>query len=453
MTDQIERPEDADGLRVADFDFDLPAELIAQQPPAERGQSRMLVVDRATGALRDASFAEFPSLLRPGDLLVLNDTRVIPARLYAHRIGSKSSLNSAQMLRAPSFPRSSAERMGDHKSPPVSAPQLPTGRIEVLLTEPVAPQMTGAPVIQSEALPGAPGLDSETGDNTNSLGAPSIPRSSAERVGDHESQPAAHGNLWRALVKPGRKVAIGERLVFPSPSGEILLKAEVLERGQFGDRLLQFEPVEDFFGVLERIGHVPLPPYIHRNDADTDRERYQTVYSHERGSVAAPTAGLHFTPQILDEIAARGVEIARLTLHVGLGTFAPLRVERVKDIRLHREHYTLSDSTAEAINRAASEGRRIVAVGTTVVRTLEHCAQQASGAPLEGHSGVTEIFISPGFRFRLVGGLLTNFHLPQSSLIMLVSAFAGREKVLAAYRHAVEEKYYFFSYGDCMFLG
>jgi S-adenosylmethionine:tRNA ribosyltransferase-isomerase len=272
-------------------------------------------------------------------------------------------------------------------------------------------------------------------------------------VGDLESHPATKGNLWRALVRPGRKVAVGEILVFPAPSGEILLKAEVLERGQFGDRLLQFEPVEDFFGVLERIGHVPLPPYIRRDDADTDRERYQTVYSHERGSVAAPTAGLHFTPQILDEIAERGVEIARVTLHVGLGTFAPLRVERVKDIHLHREHYTLSAPTAEAINRAASEGRRIVAVGTTVVRTLEHCAQQANGAPLEGHSGVTEIFISPGFEFRLVGGLLTNFHLPQSSLIMLVSAFAGRKKVLAAYRHAVEKKYHFFSYGDCMFLG
>jgi S-adenosylmethionine:tRNA ribosyltransferase-isomerase len=271
-------------------------------------------------------------------------------------------------------------------------------------------------------------------------------------VGGREPHPAARGNLWRALVKPGRKVAIGERLVFPSPSGEIMLKAEVIERGQFGDRLLQFEPVEDFFGVLERIGHVPLPPYIHRNDADTDRERYQTVYSRERGSVAAPTAGLHFTPEILSAAKARGVEIARVTLHVGLGTFAPLRVERVDEIHLHRERYTLSSATAEALNRAVSEGRRIVAVGTTVVRTLEHCAQQANGAPLEGHSGVTEIFISPGFQFRLVGGLLTNFHLPQSSLIMLVSAFAGREKVLAAYRHAVQEKYHFFSYGDCMFL-
>jgi S-adenosylmethionine:tRNA ribosyltransferase-isomerase len=368
MKNMPEKHEAMTDLRVADFDFDLPEELIAQQPPAERGQSRMLVVDRATGAVRDARFAEFPSLLRPGDLLVLNDTRVIPARLYAQRT----------LIR---------ER------------EKPTGRIEVLLTEP------------------------------------------------------AGENRWRALVKPGRKVALGERLVFPAPTGEIALEAEVLERGSFGDRLLQFQPVEDFFSVLERIGHVPLPPYIHRNDADTDRERYQTVYSHERGSVAAPTAGLHFTPEILSAAETRGVEIARVTLHVGLGTFAPLRVERVDEIHLHRERYTLSDSTAEALNRAVSEGRRIVAVGTTVVRTLEHCARQANGAPLEGHSGVTEIFISPGFQFRLVGGLLTNFHLPQSSLIMLVSAFAGREKVLAAYRHAVEENYHFFSYGDCMFLG
>jgi S-adenosylmethionine:tRNA ribosyltransferase-isomerase len=216
---------------------------------------------------------------------------------------------------------------------------------------------------------------------------------------------------------------------------------------------LRFEPVADFFAVLERIGHMPLPPYIHRDDADADRERYQTVYSHERGSVAAPTAGLHFTPQVLEDMAAKGVEVARVTLHVGLGTFAPLRVDRVEDVRLHRERYTLSAATADAVNRAAREGRRIVAVGTTVVRTLEHCAREAGGGELKAHSGVTEIFISPGFEFRLVGGLLTNFHLPQSSLLMLVSAFAGRERVLDAYRHAVENKYRFFSYGDCMFLG
>jgi S-adenosylmethionine:tRNA ribosyltransferase-isomerase len=185
---------------------------------------------------------------------------------------------------------------------------------------------------------------------------------------------------------------------------------------------------------------MPLPPYIRRNDEDTDRERYQTVFSQERGSVAAPTAGLHFTPQMLEALTAKGVEVARITLHVGLGTFAPLRVDLVDEVRLHRERYTLSASTVDAVNRAVSEGRRIVAVGTTVVRTLEHCAQQAKGCPLQAHSGTTEIFISPGFEFRLVGALLTNFHLPQSSLLMLVSAFAGRERVLAAYAHAVRQK-------------
>jgi S-adenosylmethionine:tRNA ribosyltransferase-isomerase len=358
-------------LRVADFDFELPAELIAQQPPAERGQSRMLVMNRATGALRDANFAELPALLHPGDLLVLNDTRVIPARLYARRT-----------LRR--------ER------------EKPIRRIEVLLTEPV--------------------------------------------------EQGADDNLWRALVRPGRKVALGEILVFPAPDGAIALEAEVLERGQFGERLLRFKPVDDFFATLDRIGHIPLPPYIRRDDAVADRERYQTVFSRERGSVAAPTAGLHFTPQILDALTARGVEIARLTLHVGLGTFAPLRVERVDEIRLHRERYTLSAPAAETINRAIAEGRRIVAVGTTVVRTLEHCALQAEGRPLQPHSGETEIFISPGFQFHLVSALLTNFHLPQSSLLMLVSAFAGREPVLAAYSHAVQQNYRFFSYGDCMFL-
>jgi S-adenosylmethionine:tRNA ribosyltransferase-isomerase len=381
------------GLRVVDFDYDLPAELIAQQPQAERGQSRMLVMNRATGTVRDSAFAEFPSLLNPGDLLVLNDTRVIPARLYAHRT-----------LRR--------ER------------EKPTGRIEVMLTEPASPQMPGAP---------------------------SIPRPFAEWVGNDEPQPAGE-NLWRALVRPGRKVAIGEILVFPDSTGAVALEAEVLERGQFGERLLRFKPVDDFFAVLDRIGHIPLPPYIHRDDEAADRERYQTVFSHERGSVAAPTAGLHFTPQVLYALTTRGVEIARLTLHVGLGTFAPLRVEQVDEVRLHRERYTLSASAADAINRAVADHRRIVAVGTTVVRTLEHCALAADGRPLSPHSGETEIFISPGFQFRLVSALLTNFHLPQSSLLMLVSAFAGREQVLAAYRHAVEQNYRFFSYGDCMFL-
>jgi S-adenosylmethionine:tRNA ribosyltransferase-isomerase len=355
------------GLRVSDFDFDLPLELIAQEPPQERGQSRMLVLNRGTGELRDSRFADFPSLLKPGDLLVLNDSRVIPARLYARRTVVRDR-------------------------------QQPSALVEVLLTEP------------------------------------------------------AGGDTWRALVRPGKKVGVGERLAFPAPSGAIELEAEVVERGEFGERLLRFAPAEDFFVALDRIGHMPLPPYIHRDDADTDRERYQTVYSQERGSVAAPTAGLHFTQQMLESLTAAGVEVARVTLHVGLGTFAPLRVERVEDVHLHRERYTLPAATAAALNRARGEGRRIVAVGTTVVRTLEHCALEAGGAALQPHSGVTEIFISPGFQFRLVSALVTNFHLPQSSLLMLVSAFAGREPVLAAYGHAVQQRYRFFSYGDCMFL-
>jgi S-adenosylmethionine:tRNA ribosyltransferase-isomerase len=361
------QPEREAGLQVADFDYHLPEELIAQDPPAERGQSRMLLMDRATGSFQDSMFSSLPQFLRSGDLMVFNDSRVIPARLFGRRT-----------LRR--------ER------------EKPTGKIEVMLTEP------------------------------------------------------AGGNQWRALVRPGRKVAIGERLVFPAPDGEIVLEAEVLERGLYGERLIEFAPVGDFFGILDRIGHIPLPHYIHRDDQATDRERYQTIFARERGSVAAPTAGLHFTPAMLEAVKARGVEVESITLHVGLGTFAPLRVERVDEVRLHRERYTLSVSAAEALNRAVLENRRIVAVGTTTVRTLESAALRNIPGKLEAHSGETQIFISPGFEFRLVNALLTNFHLPQSSLLMLVSAFAGRERALAAYRHAVEERYRFFSYGDCMFI-
>ena len=372
----VRKGESAERLRVADFDYELPEELIAQQPPAERGTSRMLVMDRSTGAVHDDFFSGLGRHLRRGDLLVLNDSRVIPARLYARRTLRRQR-------------------------------KKPTGRIEVMLTE---------------AVPGPPGE-----------------------------------NHWRALVRPGRKVAIGERLVFPAATGEIVLEAEVLERGLYGERLLEFSPVddanaEDFFAILDRIGHVPLPPYIHRDYATADRERYQTVFAHERGSVAAPTAGLHFTPEMLASLAAQGVEIARITLHVGLGTFAPLRVERVDEVRLHRERYTITAEAAAAINAAKRGARRIVAVGSTTVRTLESTALAAGGEPIRPHSGTTDIFISPGFEFRLAGALLTNFHLPQSSLLMLVSAFAGRERILGAYRHAADEKYRFYSYGDCMLI-
>lgn len=349
-------------MLVSDFDYELPEELIAQQPPAERSGARMLALNRATGEYKDRMFCDFPELLREGDLLVLNDSRVIPARLFARREKSQESQGEA-----------------------------PTARIEVFLTEQKA--------------------DCE----------------------------------WNALVRPGRKVQIGDVLLF----GEGKLRAEVTAHGEFGERTLRFEPIDDFFGVLEMLGHVPLPPYIHRDDADADRERYQTVFARQRGSVAAPTAGLHFTPEILDRIRARGVRIAYVTLHVGLGTFQPVRVERVEDIHLHTERYTLPQETANELNAALGEGRRIVAAGTTTVRTLEHCAQQGEFVP---HSGSTSIFIAPGFKFRAVQALLTNFHLPQSTLLMLVSAFGGRENVLAAYCHAVAERYRFFSYGDCMFL-
>jgi S-adenosylmethionine:tRNA ribosyltransferase-isomerase len=392
----------ATDLRVTDFDFDLPPELIAQQPAAVRGQSRMLVMDRTTGTLHHDSFTNLDHHMRPGDLLVLNDSRVIPARLYARRTLRREK-------------------------------ETPTGRIEVMLTESASAQDVGAPSSRPH------------------LGA---------RVGKHNPQPIAP-NRWHALVRPGRKVAIGEVLVFPDAAGEILLQAEVVERGEFGERTLEFAPVENFdeipaedgfFSILDRIGHIPLPPYIRRDDEVGDRARYQTVFAEERGSVAAPTAGLHFTAQLLEDLKAQGIEIAQVTLHVGLGTFAPLHVEKLSDVRLHKERYSLSSTTADALNRAVREKRRIVAVGTTTVRTLESAAAIYPPGQLQRHSGETNIFISPGFNFRLVNALLTNFHLPQSSLLMLVSAFAGREQILYAYQHAVQEKYRFFSYGDCMFI-
>jgi len=390
-------------MLVSDFDFELPEELIAQTPPAVRGSSRMLRVDRATGGVADDHFRNLPNHLRSGDLLILNDSRVLPARLYAVRAGLTTQANSPS----------------------------PTGRIEVLLTQ--------------------------------QLG-----------VGE-----------WSALVRPGRKVPVGETLLFypttPDPTNlgapcldsetwdgtAPILTAEVLSAGEFGERTLRFAPDPLFLQKLDRIGHMPLPPYIHRNDSVDDKARYQTVYAQTPGSAAAPTAGLHFTPEILTELQALGVIVERITLHVGLGTFQPVRVDRLEDIRLHTELYTLPEATATAINAALKDGRRIIAAGTTTTRTLEHCARRALdlGAPrlasetwveLEPHSGSTNIFLQPGHQFRVISGLLTNFHLPQSTLLMLVSAFLGadqgRERALAAYAHAVRERYRFFSYGDCMLI-
>jgi S-adenosylmethionine:tRNA ribosyltransferase-isomerase len=387
---------------VSDFDFYLPEKLIAQEPLAERSNSRLLHLSRFTGRFEDRKFKDFPSLLRDGDLLVLNSSRVFPARLYGRRSGRHAQ---------PVSHRNPASRDFLH------------GRVEVMLTKQLGP------------------LE------------------------------------WQALVRPGRKIGVGEKIFFSAPDSVQVaardntsasgpsgpraaeLKAEVIARGEFGERTLRFDPVPDFFGVVEKLGHVPLPPYIARDDRQEDRERYQTVYARAEttGSVAAPTAGLHFTPQVLAKIRERGIEIAELTLHVGLGTFQPVHAERVEDHKLHRESYSISEAAAAQINQALAENRRVVAVGTTTVRTLEFAASRnplsSDGtATISAGRGEADIFIYPEFEFRVVSALLTNFHLPKSTLLMLVSAFAGRQNVLQAYAHAVAKKYRFFSYGDCMFV-
>jgi len=348
---------------VSDFDFHLPRDRIAQVPLPDRSASRLLHLDQISGAWQDRTIKDLPGILRPDDLLVFNNTRVLPARLFGRRASGEGKIAGA--------------------------------KIEVLLTRQIS------------------------------------------------SDP----NQWECLVRPGRKVIVGERLGF---GPENALQAEVTARGEFGERTIRFGAVPDFFAQLEALGHVPLPPYIVRADCPEDRERYQTVFAREPGSIAAPTAGLHFTPEILARIRARGIETTELTLHVGLGTFQPIRVERVEDHRLHHEHYVISEAVADAIHRARLSHRRIVAVGTTTVRTLEYAASRSP--EIQAGSGEADIFIYPGYKFRAVDALLTNFHLPQSSLLMLVSAFAGKEHVLNAYRHAVESKYRFYSYGDCMFV-
>ncbi len=363
-------------MLVSEFDYYLPEELIAQEPLPERAASRLLHLRRDAGYFEDRCFAEFPDLLRPDDLLVFNNTRVFPARLYGRRSGRRAQ---------PLSPRNPASR------------DFLMGRVEVLLTR----------------------------------------------------QLAADPPEWEALVRPGRKIGVGERLFFGEHDE---LQAEVVARGDFGERRLRFAPVPDFFAAVECLGHVPLPPYIARGDRPEDRNRYQTVYARERGSVAAPTAGLHFTPEVLERIRSLGIETAELTLHVGLGTFQPVHAERVEDHHMHTEWYRIGEETAAQLNRALARKRRVVAVGTTTVRTLEHAASRTPDGTIPAGSGDADIFIYPGFCFRVVGALLTNFHLPKSTLLMLVSAFAGREPLLAAYQHAVRERYRFFSYGDCMFI-
>jgi S-adenosylmethionine:tRNA ribosyltransferase-isomerase len=359
---------------VSDFHYHLPDDLIAQEPLPDRAGSRLLHMDRSTGHCLDRQFRDFPELLRPDDLVVFNNTRVFPARLYGRRSGLKAQ---------PLSPRNSAARDFLH------------GRIEVLLTR----------------------------------------------------QLSQDTNEWECLVRPGRKIGIGERLYFGDNDE---LQAEVVARGSFGERHIRFHPVDNFFAALETIGHVPLPPYITRSDSPDDRERYQTVYARERGSVAAPTAGLHFTPETISRLKQRGIDTTEITLHVGLGTFQPVRSENVEEHQLHAEHYSISPEAAAKIGAALGNSRRVIAVGTTTVRTLEYAARQ--GDTVTPGSGEANLFIYPGFQFRVVRGMLTNFHLPQSTLLMLVSAFGGKENVIRAYQHAVSQHYRFYSYGDCMFL-
>ncbi|HYO13884.1 MAG TPA: tRNA preQ1(34) S-adenosylmethionine ribosyltransferase-isomerase QueA [Thermoanaerobaculia bacterium] len=339
-------------MLTSDFDYELPPSSIAQEP-APRGESRLLVLD-CEGPERHARVRDLPRLLRPGDLLVLNDTRVIPARLHGRRAGAGGAA------------------------------------MELLLLE---------------------------------------------KIGERE---------WDALVKPGRRARPGT--VIELDAG---LAAEVVAKDPDGRHRLRFsEPVEPH---LDRLGHIPLPPYIHRPDTPADRERYQTVYARAPGAVAAPTAGLHFTEELLREIEAAGVEIARVTLHVGIGTFRPVAAERIEEHRMDAERYEVSEDAAGALRRVRAAGGRVVAVGTTVVRTLEGAAL-AGGGEVKPGSGATDLFITPGFRFRVADVLLTNFHLPRSTLLMLVSAFAGRERVLAAYEEAVGQGYRFYSYGDAMLV-
>ncbi len=366
-------------MDVRAFDFDLPPELIAQEPAAERGAARLLHLNRATGGVTHTTIDNLPRLLREGDLIVVNNTRVFPARLLGRRVPSG-------------------------------------GAVECLL---IGRTQTG----------GGEGQERREG---------------------HVGQ---EGQEWQALMHPGQKLRPGARVVFDGERTLDVVHGEVLERRYHGRRVIRLwrDDGGSIDDAIETIGHVPLPPYIKREDRPEDRERYQTVFARARGSVAAPTAGLHFTRALNAELAARHIDIVEITLHVGYGTFQPVRVERVEDHRLEPEPYEITEPAAQAINRAVDEGRRIVSVGTTTTRALEAVAA-ANGGRIVAGAGATDLFIFPGFKFLLVQGLLTNFHLPRSSLLMLVSAFGGSAQVLTAYAAAIAERYRFYSYGDAMLV-
>jgi S-adenosylmethionine:tRNA ribosyltransferase-isomerase len=362
-------------MNLSEIDYFLPPSQIAQWPLGDRDASRLLLLDRETGGWEDRQFREFPEFLRGDELIVLNNARVLPARLFGRRAGLRATPPGAH----------SPERREFLQAP-----------IEVLLVR---------------------------------------------RLSD---------DTWEGLVRPGRKIPTGEKIIF----GEGELEAQVEGRGNFGLRILRFSSKDGFANALARIGHVPLPPYIKRADSPLDRERYQTVFARQGFAAAAPTAGLHFTPQILERVKARGAEIAEITLEVGLGTFEPVRTERLEDHKIHSEAYEIPPSAAEAIAHAQREKRPILAVGTTVVRALEDAAEKCSAhdGRVESVTAEATLFLFPGKPFRVVNQMLTNFHLPRSSLLALVAAFAGREHLLAAYRHAVDSGYRFYSYGDCMLI-
>lgn len=340
-------------MKTHDFYFDLPESQIAQTPMEPRDHSRLLYLNRAAGTTEDLHFYDLESILQPGDLLVVNNSRVLPARLYGVKEDTGASM-------------------------------------ELLLLE------------QKENL------------------------------------------VWETLVKPGKRAKVGSRFVF----GDGLLRGEIIRVQEDGNRLIRFDCEGSFFQVLDQIGQMPLPPYI--KEKLRDKERYQTVYSKKLGSAAAPTAGLHFTTALMDRLKQKGVRFAEVTLHVGLGTFRPVKAEEITDHHMHSEHYFLSRETADLIRETKEAGHRVIAVGTTSCRTLESVA--TFQGEIKACEGFTDIFIYPGYQFKVLDGLITNFHLPESTLIMLVSAFAGYERTMEAYRHAVEDQYRFFSFGDAMLI-
>ena len=341
-------------LTTEDFDFELPEELIAQTPLSDRSSSRLLVVDRETGKFEDKHFYNIIDELAPGDALVMNDTRVLPARIYGEK-----------------------QETGAH--------------LEILLLNNI------------------------------------------------------EGDAWETLIKPAKRAKVGTKITF----GDGRLEAVVEEELDHGGRIIRFQYKGIFLEILESLGEMPLPPYIKERLEDPDR--YQTVYAKENGSAAAPTAGLHFTPELLEQIAAKGVKLVYLTLHVGLGTFRPVSVDNIADHEMHSEFYRLTEEAAAQLNEVRANGGKIVAVGTTSIRTLETIGTKFDGQ-IKADSGWTSIFITPGYQFKIVEAFSTNFHLPKSTLVMLVSAFAGRDLTLSAYQHAIDERYRFFSFGDAMFL-